>query len=170
MNERQCKLVPVELLKDLFAGYCGPNAIGEVEDLPGIYPQPPALGDDLDDALRDMASSACQMALDNGINEEAFLRLARTVRQRIEAMLKGRAVTGVKEEVFNIVCKERDSAYARTAELEGLLKEYQWQYQEYDEHYHKEAGYRCPSCGEYREAGHRTDCDIGEALAEGAKS
>ncbi|MCK0543527.1 hypothetical protein JTE78_12215 [Pseudomonas syringae pv. aptata] len=47
-------------------------------------PQPPALGDDIDDALRDLASSACQIALENGINEEAFLRLARSVRQRIE--------------------------------------------------------------------------------------
>lgn len=36
--------------------------------------------------------------------------------------LKGRAVTGVKEEVFDIVCKERDGACARTAALEGLLR------------------------------------------------
>ncbi|QNR43487.1 hypothetical protein [Pseudomonas syringae] len=47
--------------------------------------QPPALGDDLEDALRDLSSSACQMALNNGINEDAFLRLARSVRQLIEA-------------------------------------------------------------------------------------
>lgn len=38
--------------------------------------------------------------------------------------LKGRAVTGVKEDVFDIVCKERDGAYARTAALEGLLLEF----------------------------------------------
>jgi hypothetical protein len=40
-------------------------------------------GDDLDDALRDLASSACQEALSFGVNEDVFLRLARSVRQRV---------------------------------------------------------------------------------------
>ncbi|WP_296187912.1 hypothetical protein [Pseudomonas sp. UBA1879] len=42
-------------------------------------------GDDLDDALRELASSACQEALSFGVNEDVFLRLARSVRQRVSA-------------------------------------------------------------------------------------
>ncbi|WP_122516792.1 hypothetical protein [Pseudomonas viridiflava] len=54
----------------------------------GAAPQPPALGDDLDDALRDMASVACQSALSHGIGEHEFLKLARGVRQLVEAPLQ----------------------------------------------------------------------------------
>lgn len=40
-----------------------------------------------EDTLRDLSSSACQSALCDGINEEAFARLARTVEQRCRASI-----------------------------------------------------------------------------------
>ena len=35
-----------------------------------------------DDELRDMAASACQEALSFGVSEDAFMKLARSVRER----------------------------------------------------------------------------------------
>lgn len=88
-------------------------------------PQPPALGgepasliDQLDDYIARINGD--DRGSDGTVNElrAHFVRLQAEVER-----LKGRPVTGVKEEVFEIVCKERDGAYARTAELEGLLRE-----------------------------------------------
>lgn len=41
-----------------------------------------------DDQLRDMAASACQEALSFGVSEDAFMKLARSVRERICAEIK----------------------------------------------------------------------------------
>ncbi|WP_440090105.1 hypothetical protein [Pseudomonas fragariae (ex Marin et al. 2024)] len=86
------KLVPVEPTDEMkIAGGMACQYVPDweasliYEAMLAAAPQPPALGDDLEDALRDLSSSACQMALTNGINEDAFLRLARSVRQLIEA-------------------------------------------------------------------------------------
>lgn len=84
MSEQQWKLVPVEPTEEMLRPldrFMRPEAARELlKEVLAAAQQPPALGDDLDDALRDMASSACQMALDHGINEDVFVRLARSVR------------------------------------------------------------------------------------------
>ncbi len=41
-----------------------------------------------DDQLKDMAAAACQEALAFGVSEEAFMKLARSVRERICAAIK----------------------------------------------------------------------------------
>ena len=45
-----------------------------------------------DDELRDMASSACQDALAFGVSEDAFMKLARSVREQCAKACEDRAI------------------------------------------------------------------------------
>ena len=85
----------------------------------GAAPQPPALGDDLDDALRDMASVACQSALSHGIGEHEFLKLARGVRQLVEAPLQA-GIERLKDNVREVTTY-RDNAIKKIERLRNEL-------------------------------------------------
>lgn len=53
----------------------------------------------------------------------------------------------------------------KAARVLEALEEVQWQHIPADDHYHKPAGFYCPSCGNSQAKGHATSCDIGAALA-----
>ena len=53
-----------------------------------------------DDELRDMAGSACQEALSFGVSEDAFMKLARSVRQRCATPAQPAAVPAPPEAVI----------------------------------------------------------------------
>lgn len=102
------KFVPVEPTEEMRAEICSgishEHMVRNYKLMIAAAPQPPALGDDLDDALRDMASSACQMALDNGINDQL------------------RKDTAVSLEAHRSISAERDRLQAEVERLSDELK------------------------------------------------
>ena len=58
---------------------------------------------------------------------------------------------------------------AQLAEAQSLLREHQWHYEPYDDHYHRDAGHYCPSCAGERETGHKAGCEIAAVLSASAE-
>lgn len=56
------------------------------------------------------------------------------------------------------------AAEQRNSELVELLAEHQWEWQPYDDHYHRDGGYYCLSCKESKNDGHAKGCAIDAAL------
>ena len=54
---------------------------------------------------------------------------------------------------------------AQLPDAVALLREMEWQYQQYDEYNHVESCFYCPDCEEKRERGHAANCKLAAVLA-----